>query len=80
MEKNINIQQALFFSHLKKPDVKDNKLININYLAIVRIKMRLTIFLVFSQYGLACKYEIIVQISIIIGCRITFSITWSCDC
>ena len=28
------------------------------------IKMRLLIFLVFSQYGLACKYEIIFQISV----------------
>ena len=31
---------------------------------IVGIKMGLVMFLVFSQYGLACKYEIIFQISV----------------
>ena len=35
--------------------------------------MRLFIFSVFSQYGLACKYGIF-------GCRIAFSNTWCNDC
>ena len=36
----------------------------INYLIIVLIKMRLLLFLVFSQYELACKHGIIFHISI----------------
>ena len=40
------------------------KIININYLIMVLIKMRFLIFLVLSRYGLACKYGIISQISI----------------
>ena len=35
--------------------------------------MRLLIFLVFSQYGLACKYGIISQYQYVIGYRIEFS-------
>ena len=35
--------------------------ININYLIIMQIKIRLSIFLVFGQCGLACKYGIIFQ-------------------
>ena len=45
------------------------KIGSINYLIIVLIKMRLLVLLVFSQYGLACKYGII-------GCRTAFSNTW----
>ena len=43
---NIHIQQVLFFSFLKKPGLKAKKVINVNYLIIVLIKMRLLIFLV----------------------------------
>ena len=61
--KNMNIQQALFI--LKKDQAyKTKKIINISYLIMVLIKMRLLIFLVLSRYGLACKYRIISQISI----------------
>ena len=52
------------FSFLKKQAYKTKKIININYIIIVLMKIRLLMFLVFSQYGLACKYEIIIQISI----------------
>ena len=53
----MNIQQALFFSFLKKtkPIKQNKKLINISYLIMVLIKIRLIIFLVLSRYGLACK-------------------------
>ena len=61
----MDIQQALFFSFLKKTKaIKQKKVINISYLIMVLIKMRLLIFLVLSRYGLACKYRIISQISI----------------
>ena len=60
----MNIQQALFFSFLKKAKAyKTKKIINISYLIMVPIKMRLLISLVLSQYGLACKYIIISQLS-----------------
>ena len=50
MEKNINIQQAIFLTFLKKPGLKNKKkIIKINYLINVLIKMRLFIFLDFSQ-------------------------------
>ena len=65
MEKKINIQQALFFSFLKKLILKkqtNKKIINISYLIMVLIKMRLLIFLVLKRYGLACKYGIIFQL------------------
>ena len=53
----------LFF--LKKDQAyKTKKIINISYLIMVLIKMRLLIFLVLSRYGLACKYKKISQISI----------------
>ena len=65
VEKNMNIQQALFFSFLKKTKpINQKKIINITYLIMVLIKMRLLIFLVLSRYRLACKYRIISQISI----------------
>ena len=48
MDKNINIQQILFFSVLKKPELKNKKIIDFIYSAI----------------WLACKYGIIFQISI----------------
>ena len=65
MEKNINIQQVLFFSFQKKTKPKKQKnVINISYIIIMLIKMRPLMFLVFSQYGLACKYEILFQISV----------------
>ena len=74
VEKNINIQQVLFFSFLKKPGLKKKKkkITNINYFIIVLIKMRLLIFLVFSSKGLACKYGIIFQNRYITGSRIAF--------
>ena len=40
--------------------------------------MRLLIFLVFNQYGLAFKYGVIFEI--IIGWRIAFSDTWYNNC
>ena len=64
MDKNINIQQALFFSFLKKPGLKTKKNINMNYLIIELIKLSLLIFLVFSQNRLTSKYGVIFQISI----------------
>ena len=62
----MNIQQALFFSFLKKtkPIKQNKKLINISYLIMVLIKIRLIIFLVLSRYGLACRCRIISQILI----------------
>ena len=73
MEKNINIQQAIFFSFLKKPGLKTKKIVNINYSIIVLIKMRLLIFLIFSQYELACKYGIFSKYQYIIGLKTAFS-------
>ena len=67
VEKNINIQQVLSLSLLKMPGLKNKqkkRIIKINYLIIALIKMRLLILLILSQYGLACKYGIIFQISI----------------
>ena len=65
MEKNMNIQQALFFSFLKKANpIEQNKIINISYLIMVLIKMRLLRLLVLSRYGLVFIYRIISQISI----------------
>ena len=53
----------LFF--LKKDQAyKTKKIINISYLIMVLIKMRLLILLVLSRYGLVFKYRIISQISI----------------
>ena len=61
----MDIQQALFFSFLKKTKaIKQKKVINISYLIMVLIKMRLLILLVLSRYGLVFKYRIISQISI----------------
>ena len=51
-----------FFSFLKKPSLKTKEIISIDFLITVLIKMRLLIFLVLSQYGLACKCRIISQI------------------
>ena len=51
-EKNINIQQALFFCFLKEPGLKNNNKKNDPH----QLLDNCTIFLVFSQYGLACKY------------------------
>ena len=42
--------------------------------------MSLLIFLVFSQYGLACKYGIIIQISFSTAIRIEFSDNWRSNC
>ena len=61
-----------FFLKKARPK-KQKEIININYLITVLIKMQLLIFLVFSQYGLACKYGII-------GCKIAFSNTWCNNC
>ena len=55
---------SFLFFH-KKLSLKNKKnIINISCSIKVRIKMRLLIFLVFSQYGLAYKYGIILLISI----------------
>ena len=53
--------KGTFLFFLKKPSLNNSnkKVINITYLIIVLLKMKLLIFLVFSQYGLACKYGII---------------------
>ena len=63
VEKNMNIQEALFFLEKDKAYKRKN-IINISYMIMGLIKIRLLIFLVLSQYGLACKYRIISQISI----------------
>ena len=60
----MNTRQALFFSFLKTSKPIKQKIINISYLIIVLIKMRLFIFLVLSGSGFACKYRIISQISV----------------
>ena len=65
MEKSISIQQAIFFSFLKKPSLKNKNSINISYLTMLLIKMRLSIFVVLSRYGLACKYGIVFHINIL---------------
>ena len=64
MEKNISIQQAVFYFSKKRKQKKKKKIINISYLIMALIKMRLLIFLVLSRYGLACIYGIIFQMSI----------------
>ena len=56
-------QQFLYF-FLKKRQVQKTKNNNVYYLMIVLIKIRLLIFLVFSQYLLAWKYGNIFQIYI----------------
>ena len=66
VEKNINIQQALFFSFLKKASLKNEK---DHYSKMVLTKVRLSIFLVLSWYGLTCKFGII-YLQYIIGCKI----------
>ena len=62
VEKNINIQQAVFYSFLKRLGLKHKKIINISYLIIVVIKMRLLISCAFSRDVLGCKYGIFFQI------------------
>ena len=63
--KNMNIQQALFLSFLKKSKpIKQKEVIKISYLIIKPIKIRLLIFLALRWYGLACKYRIISEILI----------------
>ena len=80
-EKNINIQQTLFFSFLKKTKpIKQKKIINISYLMMVQIKMRLLIFLALTRYGLACKYRIISQISIFNTNKMNISIHFMQNC
>ena len=60
---DIKIQQAHFISFFKMSLLKNNKN-NYNFLFDNRTKnMRLLISLVFSQYGSACEYGIIFQIS-----------------
>ena len=61
----MNVPQALPSSFLKKTKpIKRKKIVNISYLIMLLIKMRLLIFFVLSRYGLACKYKIISQISL----------------
>ena len=75
VEKQMNIQKALFFSFLKKTKpIKQKKVINISHLIMLLIKMRLLMFLVLNGNVLACKYRIVSQIwKYIIGCRIASS-------
>ena len=61
VEKNINIQQALLFPYSENPDLKTKKIIKVNNLIIVLIKIEA---INISQFGLACKHGIIFQISI----------------
>ena len=58
VEKNMNIQETIFFLE-KDQAYKTKNIINISYIIMWLIKMRLLIFLVLSRYGLACKYRII---------------------
>ena len=80
MEKNMNIHQALFFSFLKKAKpIEQKKIINISYLIMVQIKIRLLQLLVLSRYGLAFTYRIIFQISIYNWMQnCTFRYLWYC--
>ena len=65
VEKSTNMQQAFFFPLLrKKHALKNKKIFNINNLIIALTKMRMLIFLAFSQYGLVSKYGTIFEISI----------------
>ena len=61
VENKINIHQALFF--LKKVRPKKKKKKNHQH-SLFDNRARLLTILDFSQYGLACKYGIIFQISI----------------
>ena len=58
VEKNMNIQETIFFLE-KDQAYKTKNIINISNIIMWLIKMRLLIFLVLSRYGLACKYRII---------------------
>ena len=58
VEKNMKIQETLFFLE-KDQAYKTKNIINISYIIMWLIKMRLLIFLVLSRCGLACKYRII---------------------
>ena len=58
VQKNMNIQETLFFLE-KDQAYKTKNIINISYIIMWLIKMRLLMFLVLSRYGLACKYRII---------------------
>ena len=62
MEKNIIYNKSFSFLSQKTKPIKQKKIIDIRYLIVVPIKMRLLIFLVLSQYGSVRKYEIISQI------------------
>ena len=64
MEKNTNIQQALFFPFVKKSGLRNKKVIKVGYLTIVLMKTMLLLFFVFSQYEVACEERTILQISI----------------
>ena len=65
----------LFFLKKARPNKQKNpKKININYLIIVLIKIKLLLFLVFSQYELVCKYGIIFQISLCLDTELDFPI------
>ena len=54
----MNIQETLFFLE-KDQAYKTKNIINISYIIMWLIKMRLLMFLVLSRYGLTCKYRII---------------------
>ena len=63
-EEHRYIASLFLFLFLKKPGLKNKKkkkkkkkIIAMSYLIIVLIKMRLLIFLVFSQYGLVVTME-----------------------
>ena len=61
MEKNINIQKAIFFSFLKKNKPIKEKFVKISYLIMVR------------RYGLAFKYKNFSKYRYILRCRIALS-------
>ena len=61
-EHQLTTSSFLFFLKKNRPK-KRKKISSIRYLIMLLINMRPVIFLVFSQYGLACKYGIIFQIS-----------------
>ena len=55
---------SLFFLKKVWPKKQQEKNVKIDHLTIVLIKVRLIIFLVFSHYGLPCKYGTALQMSI----------------
>ena len=72
------MQRAFFFFVLKKKTDLKNK--NNYDISQVLIKMRPLISLIFSQYGLACKYGTIFQISVYNWMQNFVSDNWHNNC